>query len=135
MPDATYEFTPAENETIQVLARRMKFVGIFNIIIGILYGLSGLVFLLVQPLMLLVYLPVVGMLILIGVWTNSASSAFKMIVQTAGQDIMHLMSALENLRKLYNLQFWLLVIGLALVVIFIIIGLVVGINMSGAATM
>ena len=129
MPESTYEFSAAENETIQVLASRMKFVGIFNIVIGILYGLAGLMFLLVQPLALLLYLPVVGMLILIGVWTNSASSSFKMIVQTAGQDIMHLMSALENLRKLYNFQFWLLVVGLILVILFFLVGIVAGINM------
>ena len=130
MPEATYEFSAQENETIQVLARRMKFVGIFNIVIGVLYGVAGLVFLLVQPLALMLYLPVVGMLILIGVWTNSASSSFKMIVQTEGQDIMHLMSALGQLRKLYNLQFWLLVVGLALVVIFFLVGLLAGMTMT-----
>jgi len=130
MADAAYEFSAQENETIQVLATRMKFVGIFNIVIGVLYGASGLVFLLVQPLALLLYLPVVGMLVLVGLWTNSASSSFKMIVQTEGQDIMHLMSALGQMRKLYNLQFWLLVVGLALVVIFFFVGLVAGMTVQ-----
>lgn len=130
MAEVAYEFSAQENETIQVLASRMKFVGIFNIVIGVLYGVAGLVFLLVQPLALLLYLPVVAMLVLVGLWTNSASSSFKMIVQTEGQDIMHLMNALTQMRKLYNLQFWLLVVGLALVVIFFFVGLVAGMGMS-----
>ena len=130
MAEVAYEFSAQENETMQVLASRMKFVGIFNIVIGVLYGVAGLVFLLVQPLALLLYLPVVAMLVLVGLWTNSASSSFKMIVQTEGQDIMHLMNALTQMRKLYNLQFWLLVVGLALVVIFFFVGLVAGMGMS-----
>lgn len=47
-----------------------------------------------------------------------------MIVETAGNDMGHLNNALVSLRKLYNLQFWLLVV----VIVLFIIGLIIGIG-------
>lgn len=47
-----------------------------------------------------------------------------MIVETSGNDIAHLNNALESLRKLYNLQFWLLVV----MIVLFIVGLIVGIG-------
>ncbi len=123
-----YEFSPAQNETIRVLASRMKFVGIFYIVIAVLFGVCGLLALFFLPPVGLVYCLVTVLYLLIGIWTNNASSSFKMIVETKGSDITHLMSALESLRKLYNLQFWLLIVSIVVFVLAIVIALVVGIG-------
>ena len=53
--------------------------------------------------------------IFIGIWTRSAANSIRAIVDTEGSDIMHLMSAMENLNKLYKLKKWVFIIVLVLV--------------------
>jgi hypothetical protein len=43
---------------------------------------------------------------MMGVWTERAGAQFRTVVVTEGRDIRHLMHALEDLRRLYTLQFW-----------------------------
>ena len=54
---------------------------------------------------------------MVGLWTQCASVSFKHVVYTEGNDISHLISALEDLRKLYSLQFWLLILALVFAVV------------------
>jgi hypothetical protein len=108
MADQEFEFTAAQNETIQVLSHRMRWVGSFQIISGIGVIVAGIVAfargyegyaLLLTGILLLV----------IGFYTISASKSFSDIVQTVGADITHLMEAVRTLRSLYNIQFWLVI--------------------------
>lgn len=124
----SFEFGTAQNETTRVLASRMKFVGIFYMVIGGFLGLIGFIFLFFLPAFGIFYMFFAAAELLIGIWTNNAASSFRLIVETIGSDINHLMSALESLRKLYNLQFWLLIISLILMVLAIIIALAVGLD-------
>ena len=56
---------------------------------------------------------VVGLFyVLIGTWTRSAGGEFQKIVDTAGRDISHLMSALGSLHSMYALIYTLLVVTL-----------------------
>jgi hypothetical protein len=105
MADQEFEFTAAQNETIQVLSHRMRWVGSFQIISGTGVIVAGIVAfarghegyaLLLTGILLLV----------IGFYTISASKSFSDIVQTAGADITHLMEAVHTLKTLYNIQFW-----------------------------
>lgn len=123
-----YEFGAAQNETIRVLASRMKFVGIFYMVAGGFLGLIGLAVLFFVPAFGIIYMLFAAAELLIGIWTNNAASSFRLIVDTKGSDIGHLMSALESLRKLYNLQFWLLISTLILMVLGIIVALAVGVG-------
>jgi hypothetical protein len=50
--------------------------------------------------------------LLLGVWTRSAASSFRLIVNTRGNDITHLMNALSSLYSMYNLIWTLLVLTL-----------------------
>jgi hypothetical protein len=108
MADQEFEFTAAQNETMQVLSHRMRWVGGFQIISGIGVIVAGIVVfarghegyaLLLTGILLLV----------IGFYTISASKSFSDIVQTVGADITHLMEAVRTLRSLYNIQFWLVI--------------------------
>jgi hypothetical protein len=105
MADQEFEFTAAQNETMQVLSHRMRWVGGFQIISGIGVIVAGIVVfarghegyaLLLTGILLLV----------IGFYTISASKSFSDIVQTVGADITHLMEAVHTLKTLYNIQFW-----------------------------
>ncbi len=112
-----YEFTDAQNMTFSVLASRMKFLGILNMVFAVFIGLFAILALFGSPLTIVVSGPQVAMLVVLGLWMMNASSSFRMIVDTHGQDISHLMTAMEALRKLYNLQFWLTI---AVLIVFLI---------------
>ena len=53
----------------------------------------------------------------VGIWTQSAASAFQEIVDTAGRDISHLMNAITSLKKMYTLCYTLLMIALIAILI------------------
>ncbi len=120
--DRTYEFNNSQNELILDLSKKMTFVSYFAMIAGVLGIISGLITITQGDLS-----PIIQGVIslLIGIWTINAAKAFKAIVHTQGNDIENLMGALGELRKLYNLQFWLLLIGLIFIGIGLIIALLV----------
>ena len=109
MDNGTYEFNESQNQLILDLSKKMMFVSYFLIASGILGAISGIIAIMqggfggiVQGVVLLVT----------GIWTINASKAFKLIVETQGNDIENLMGALGQLRKLYTLQYWLFIIAL-----------------------
>ena len=106
----SYEFSNTENATIFDLVGKMRFVGMFLIIAGLLacvtvvqghYG--GLVSGLIN--------------IVIGFYTRSAAERFAKIVKTEGDDIRHLMDALGELLKIYRLQMILILVAIVLMVV------------------
>lgn len=108
---AAYEFTPEQNEVIAGLASNMKVVGIVSVIAGILLVVAGFVLLargdfsaIFQGILALVF----------GWFTLQAAAAFRQIVNSQGDDIRHLMTALGVLRSLYLLQVILLCIALGI---------------------
>jgi hypothetical protein len=50
--------------------------------------------------------------LLVGVWTREAAGSFRKIVDTQGNDISHLMSALSALNRMYTLILTLILLGL-----------------------
>ena len=115
-----YEFNPEQDSTIQMLAKRMKFIGILNMIFAALMTLGGLLVLFRFPGQAIVAFAEVALFACMGVWNYKGAASFQLIVQTTGNDIAHLMEALTDLKKIYNLQYWLLIIVLILVVVGIV---------------
>ncbi|NEO28762.1 MAG: hypothetical protein F6K03_18275 [Kamptonema sp. SIO4C4] len=133
--DREYEFSSSQNSLIEDLANKMRFVSYFLIVIGIVVILAGFVSLFLTSQGLGVEGFVQGLIqgiiqLLIGVWTFNAAKAFRRIVTTEGYDIENLMGALGELRKLYGLQYWLLIIALIVIVIMIVSILFFGIIMG-----
>jgi len=118
MEGQQYEFDQSQNELILDLSNKMRFVSYFLILVGVLAGITGLLGLNPGTIIQAV------VQILIGVWTLKASSSFKLIVDTEGNDIVNLMGALGELRKLYRLQYWLLIIALVFMAIAVVIGII-----------
>lgn len=127
-----YEFSLSQNQTIQMLAKRMKVLGWVYIIYGALIGLIGVLTLVMMPLIGVLYILITAVILFTGIWTKSAATSFDMIVSTKGSDVNHLMDALESLRKLYNLQYWLLIGSLIAFAIGVVIAIVVGIDAFSA---
>lgn len=109
-----YEFDQSQNELILDLSQKMLFVGYFFMGLGVLAGIrGGLDFLKPELLVQGVGQVIVGVVqFMIGLWTLKASSSFKLIVKTEGNDIGNLMGSLGQLRKLYGLKYWLLILSL-----------------------
>jgi len=102
----TYEFKANENTIISQLASRMHFVGLF--LLATVWSSSGWASSMADTSCTNIGPIISGSLMcLVGLWTQRASTSFKSVVQTEGKDISYLMYALDNLRKLYSLQFWL----------------------------
>ena len=121
MEDKQYEFDQSQNELILDLSNKMRFVSYFMIAGGVL----SIIISLFQKNGGFIISAVVD--ILIGVWTLNAASSFKLIVDTEGNDIVNLMGALGELRKLYRLQYWLLIIALVFMAIALVLVIVAGI--------
>jgi hypothetical protein len=120
-----YEFDSGQNALIGLLAKRMKWVAWFMFAFAGIAGIAGVMTLnaggasaIVQAVLMLI----------IAVWTRRAAIAFEMIVQTEGSDITNLMGALGELKKLYTLQYWVIIIA----IVFVVIALVVGIGAAAA---
>jgi hypothetical protein len=132
-PPLGYEFTPPQNQNIRLLSGKMKFVGVFYIVAAALFGLLGVGAIFFMPMIGIIYIVVMIPELLIGIWTTKAASSFRKIVETKGHDIPHLMNAVASLRKLYTLQYWLLIIALMLIVVSVVV--VVILWMSGMLPM
>lgn len=115
--DKQYEFNSSQNELIADLVKKMRFVSYFLIVMGVLGIIGGLITFLAGGLAGIVQGVVY---LLIGIWTLNAAKSFDKIVTTEGRDIENLMGALGELRKLYGLQYWLLMIAVVLFIIAIV---------------
>ncbi|MGB3508939.1 MAG: hypothetical protein WBA93_06805 [Microcoleaceae cyanobacterium] len=128
MEGQQYEFDRSQNELILDLSNKMRFVGYFLISVGILGIISGIIALFSSSPSLSINNFINGIVNMIfGVWINKAASSFKQIVDTQGNDIVNLMGALGELRKLFGLIYWLLIIALVFIVIGIVVGIILGI--------
>lgn len=124
----SYEFDESQNQVIGELSKKMNFVGIILIVLAILMMLGG-IFSIAKGGLANLGQGIVSLII--GIWTMKASKAFKLIVDTTGNDIKNLMEALSELKNLYALQFWLYILAF----IFIVVVLVLAVVLAGAGAM
>jgi len=118
-----YEFDQSQNQLVRDLAQKMRFVSYFLIALGVLLIVGG-IFNLRRGEIGSIITGVVQ--VIIGFWTNKAASAFQKIVTTQGSDIENLMGALGELRKLYTLQYWLILIAAIFIIITLVVALFSG---------
>lgn len=125
MDNQQYEFNQSQNELIADLANKMRFVAYFSIIAGIVTIIAGFTSIRlgsINPILI-----IQGIVpLLVGFWTIKASSFFKSIVDTQDRDIVNLMGALGELRNLYGLQYWLLIISLVFMAIAFVLAIILG---------
>lgn len=121
-----YEFSTSQNELIGDLGKKMNFVGILMIIGAVLTLISGIVGLVTgarQGMFDFSSLIQGVFLLITGLWTRNAAQAFNRVVSTVGADIENMLGALGELRKLYTLQYWLIIIVLIALAITLVFGL------------
>lgn len=123
MDSQRYEFDQTQNQLFKDLAQKMRFVSYFLIALGVLLLVVGILNLTRGGFGSIINGAVQ---VIIGYWTTRAAAAFQRIVTTEGSDIVNLMGALGELRKLYTLQYWLILIALIFSIVAIIVGLISG---------
>ena len=123
MESAIYEFSAEQNEVIQNLSKKMKFIGVTLVIMAVIYFAAGL-FPFTRTALpgwyglgsICAHTIAGALYLALGVFTIKAASSFRLIVQTQGNDIKNLMDALAFLLKNYRIQYWVIIIALILVV-------------------
>jgi hypothetical protein len=109
MSNSSYEFSREQNDAVSLLAQRMRVVGVLLLLVGIL--VTGETILLLRfGQGTVVGIAVAVALGLIGYWSIRAAREFFRIVTTQGADLSHMMTGLREIRKLYDLQFWTLIV-------------------------
>jgi hypothetical protein len=125
MESIGYEFDQSQNELIRDLARKMRFVSYFLIALGVLVIINAIFTITRGQIEIGSFISGI-VYILLGYWTNRAGYTFQRIVETRGRDIENLMGALGELRKLYTLQYWLILIAVIFTILAIVLAIVFG---------
>lgn len=100
---AAWEFTAQQTFLLSRLAQRMRAVGMALMVLAALLGLRATLggdaigLLAVQAGLVLGFT---------GFWSVRAAAELSRVATTDGADMTHLMGALGEIRKLYELQFW-----------------------------
>lgn len=122
MENQQYEFDQSQNELILDLANKMRFVAYLSVVVGTLSFIGGFI-----PELDIANMIQGTIMVIMGIWTIKAASSFKKIVDTRDNDIVNLMGALGELRKLYGLQYWLFIIGLIFIAFALVFGIIIAI--------
>lgn len=115
-----YEFNELENGIIGKTAGRAKTWGIISIVIGALYLLSALFFIL-SPALLLNIAPGIGGII-VGISFVGVGNSLSSVVATQGNDVQHMMEATQKLGGAFLTQ---IIVTIVQVVLYAILALVV----------
>lgn len=120
-PPRNYEFSAPENVVIRQLIDAMRFVAAASLALGAFDLLLGAAGLLTQGRAALG--PALGnfvqslVFVLIGVWLQRAVDAFNKVVETTGDDVTHLLNALNELTRVFSLQRTVFVLALIVTVL------------------
>lgn len=125
-----YEFNDYENSILEKTASRAKLWGIISTTIGALQVL-GSCGMFASP-GLATYLPAGIVAIVVGVTFIGAGNSLKAVTTTQGNDLMHLMQAMQKMSTAFIIEIICAVIGFVLAVIGII--LVMFVLVAAAAT-
>ena len=125
----TYEFGARENAVIAGAARWILIFAWFAILAGVLAAVVGI---LTMPAGT-VNLAVGALFVVLGVWFRGTAHSFSTVVSTEGNDIAHLMDALENLGSAFLAMVVFMAVALALVAVLsvIVAGAALGIPGAG----
>ncbi len=110
-----YEFNETENQVIDKAAGRAKLWGIISTTIGALEVL-GSCGSLAQP-SLATWLPQGIVAIVVGVTFIGVGNSLKAVVQTQGNDLMHMMQALQKMSTAFTIEIVCAIVGFVLAIL------------------
>lgn len=118
-----YEFNDFENSIIDKTAGRAKLWGIISTVIGALQlvGSCGMV---ANPGMAS-YLPSGIIALVVGITFMGVGNSLKSVVQTQGNDMMHMMQAMQKLGSAFMIQIIATIIGIVLIALIVVLAMFV----------
>lgn len=118
-----YEFNDFENSIIDKTASRAKLWGIISTVIGglQLIGSCGMV----ANASYATYLPSGIIALVVGITFIGVGNSLKSVVQTQGNDMMHMMQALQKLGSAFMIQIIATIIGIVLVALIMVLAMFV----------
>lgn len=115
-PQASFEFDQRQDAMFAKLAAAMSFVGLAMLVPGALLGVTAIMFrstLVGAGVCAVLALLLVAM----GLLKYRAASHFRRIVKTHGSDLENLMTALDELAAVYDIERWLWIVVAAVALI------------------
>lgn len=113
----SYEFNETENAIIDKAASRAKLWGIISIVIGALQCISSCGAVIPNNLGLATNLPAGIVAIVVGITFMGVGNSLKMVVQTQGNDLAHMMQALDKMSGAFMVQIVCAILGFVLTLI------------------
>jgi len=110
-----YEFNDTENAIIDKAASRAKLWGIISTVIGGLQCVMSC-FAFASPLLATNFITGV-VAIVVGIVFMGVGNSLKQVVQTQGNDLMHMMQALDKMGSAFMVQIVCAIVGFALLVV------------------
>lgn len=121
MENLIYEFSEDQNKVIKRLRANMIFVGIFILLLGAFFGIGDLYYWITAEnlsIVKLVFIAVVTLVtIIMGVFTLTSSKSFGQVFKTEGNDVDHLMKAMDKLATWFGILTFVIIVALAIVVL------------------
>ena len=118
-----YEFNDFENSIIDKTASRAKLWGIISTVIGglQLIGSCGMV----ANASYATYLPSGIIALVVGITFIGVGNSLKSVVQTQGNDMMHMMQAMQKLGSAFMIQIIATIIGIVLIALIMVLAMFV----------
>jgi len=110
-----YEFNDTENAIIDKAASRAKLWGIISTTIGALSCLSSCGS--IASPGLITNLPTGIVAVIVGITFLGVGNSLKMVVQTQGNDLMHMMQALDKMSGAFMVQIICAIVGFVLMLL------------------
>jgi hypothetical protein len=128
-----FEFADDHKDAFRALAASMSFVGVCGMMFGVLTAIFALVMAFASAVAGAVTTgAIAGIELVVAWWTMASGRSLQAIVRTRGSDVMHLMTAVTYMRRIYGFQKIVVIVAAATLVA--IAGVIVWCSVWGAQT-
>jgi len=120
MEISNYEFNSGQNQSIRKLTKQMMFVSITLVVLGALFAVYGVYYLVGTEdgfLKFIFNVVIALVMVVMGVITLGSAKSFKLVVKTEGNDIDNLMNALDKLTTWFSIQTMMIIIGMVILIL------------------
>jgi hypothetical protein len=120
MENLVYEFTEEQNKVIKRLTANMFFVGIFVLLLGVFAGILDIYYWFTpdKNIIVKIFVAIVGFVtIMMGLFTLTSSRSFRQVFISEGNDVDHLMKAIDKLATWFGILTFVIIVALAIVIL------------------
>ena len=120
MENVAYEFTEEQNKVIKRLTANMFFVGVFVLLLGVFTGILDIYYWFTPEKAIVVKILaaiVAFVTIMMGVFTFTSAKSFRKVFTSEGNDVDHLMKAIDKLATWFGILTFVIIVALAIVIL------------------